>query len=231
MEEFLSLCERLYSLDESESSSVTWRVARRVGQALNLQALVESRLKDIPNQSWEIRVNHVREITLKESQFAALSPGCDDFTYSRDHVLLWGYKDLVSQLNFAGPSGNHEDLLWDLYERHRKVTGEWIPFDRCLNGHFIHNRLSGGHGVLAIGPDRLVQEYASVLRGSALEPYFPYPPHMPVRIYGSHGLEEHLWEAEDVKLSVLVLFGSYVVGTGFSAERVQISPDPDVPTR
>jgi hypothetical protein len=218
--EFLSFCERVDSLDESESSTLTWRVARRNGQALNLHVLVETRLEEIPDQSWEIRVNHAREIELMDRRFAAWSFSYDDLTYSREHVLLWGYKDLVSQLNFTGPSGSHERLLWDLYERHRKVTGDWIPFDRYLNGHFIHNRLSGGHGVLAAGPDRLVQEYASVLRGSDLEPYFPYPPHLPVRVYGTCGVEELLWEAEDADLSVLVLFDSYVVGTGFSAHRV-----------
>ena len=44
---------------------------------------------------------------------------------------------------------------------------------------FLSNRLSGGCGVLADGPDRLLREYAAVLSESDLEPYFPYPPRPP----------------------------------------------------
>jgi hypothetical protein len=156
IEGFLSFIDRVESLGEFETWSMEWRAARRDGQAIHLEIFVETHSEEIPDQSWEIRVNHVREIDLREGGFGAH----DDLTFSRDHVLLWGYKDPVSQLNFTGPTANRESLIWDLYERHHQITQGWIPFNRYLS---IHNRLSDSHGVLARGPDRLLQEYASVL--------------------------------------------------------------------
>ena len=87
-----------------------------------------------------------------------------------------GLKEPRTRLYFKGPSACHDDLLWRFYERHRSLTQDRIPFDRYINAHFIANRLSGGFGMLAEGPDRLVREYASVLEASDLEPYFPYVP-------------------------------------------------------
>jgi hypothetical protein len=213
IEGFLSFIDRVESLGEFENWSMNWRSARRDVRALHLEVFVETHSEEIPDQSWVIRVDEVREIELKEGGFGAH----DALIFSRDHVLLWGYKDLVSQLNFTGPTASHEGLIWDLLQRHQQVTEGWIPFNRYLG---IHNSLSGGHGVLAQGPDRLLQEYASILRGSDLEPYFPYPPHPPVRVYGPNGVSELLWKAEEEELSVLVLFDSFIVGTGFSAEPV-----------
>ncbi len=169
LEEFFSFIDRVDSLGEFEPLSMKWRAARRDGQALRLEVFVETHSQEIPDQSWEIRVGHAREIVLSKGALGEH----DDLTLYHDHVLLWGHTESVSQLCFTGPSGNHESLLWDLYERHRQLAREWVPFDRYLNGTFIWNRLSGGHGVLAEGPDRLLREYAEVLRGSDLAPYFP----------------------------------------------------------
>ena len=55
-----------------------------------------------------------------------------------------------------------------------------------------------------------------MLQGSDFEPYFPYPPHPPVRISGCESL---MWAVEDPNLSVLILDCSYAIGTGFSDER------------
>jgi hypothetical protein len=141
-----------------------------------------------------------------------------DWTLSDDHVLLWDHQEPFSQLNFAGPATCHIDVLWNLHERHRAAAGHWIPFDRYLNPWCVSNRLSGGGGVLADGPDRLLREYAAVLADSDLEPYFPYPPRPAHRWDEEHGR----WVDEDQKLSVLILGGcSYIVGSEFFADRIE----------
>ena len=94
---------------------------------------------------------------------------------------------------------------------HRAVAWPWIPFERYLNPAIIESRLSTGSGVLADGPDRLLREYAAVLR-EAIEPYFPYPPRP------SHRWDEdsRCWVDEDANLQVLILGGSsYIVGSDF----------------
>ena len=187
---------------------------------MELLVVVKTDTEEIQDESWEIQIDCVREISLEQSNFSYEIPRYYNLSISSDHVLLWGYKDEVSQLNFAGPLCSHEKLLWDLYDRHYKVTEGWIPFERYINGHFIRNRLSGGGGLLADGPHILMREYASVLDGSDLETYFPHPPHPPVPVYGDRKREGLVGEAEDPDLSVLLLFDSYVVGTGFSARRL-----------
>ena len=210
IQEFLSFCD----LVDFEYGSIEWRSARKDGGSLELEVFIETGSHELADRAWKIRVEEACEIDLKEQRLGAP----EELTLSPDHVLLWPYKDMVNQLNFTGPSGTHESLLWDLHDRHWRVTKGWIPFESFINWNFIWNRLSGGHGVLASGPNRLLQEYASVLRESELEPYFPYPPHQPVRAYGPEGVSKLLWEEENPELSVLILFGPYVIGTGFSAE-------------
>ncbi len=217
--DFLSFWDRVEDLNSSHSSTLSWSVAHRDGKSLRLRIHSETHLDEIPDQTWEIRVDEIREVSLNEGQNSVWSFH-DDLTFSHDHVLLWGFKDLVSQLNFSGPPESHEGLLWDLHDRHAEVTGGWIPFERYFSSYFRWNRLSGGHGVLANGPNRLLQEYASVLKQSDLVPYFPYPPHPPVRDYSEQGVSELLWKDEDQNLAVLVLFDSFVVDSGFSAEPV-----------
>jgi hypothetical protein len=72
--------------------------------------------------------------------------------------------------------------------------------------------------VLADGPERLLREYADVLKESDLEPYFPYPTRAPHWWDDEH----RRWVDGDQNLSVLILGGSsYIVGTEFFANRLE----------
>jgi len=207
VEEFIKSCELVADPHDPESWTLSWTNVVYGVDHVNVRVLVETHRTAIPDQTWEIRACNPVEITLKAGRThgAALS---------RDHALLWPFKEQVSQLNFTGPSASHEGLLWELYEAHHALTKGFIP--RYLNAHFIHNRLSGGFGVLADGPDRLLREYASVLKRSDLESYFPYPSKPPRRVDEDRGQ----WIVEDRDLSVLILGNSHIIGTSFGAVRV-----------
>jgi hypothetical protein len=209
VEEFLESCELVADPEDAESWMLSWTNVVYGSDHLSLRVLVETHRSVKPNQTWEIRADNLAEVRLEagRSHGAALT---------RDHVILWPFKEQVSQLNFSGPSASHERLLWELYELHHVLTKGLIPFDRFLNPHFTRNRLSGGFGVLAKGPDRLLREYASVLKKSDLEPYFPYPPKLPLRM----DEDRHQWIVEDRDLSVLILGKSHIIGTNFTAVRV-----------
>ena len=207
--DFLTSCERVADPHDSESWTLSWTNADYGSDHVSVRVLVETNRDATPDQTWEIRASDPLEVSLKagSSHGAALS---------RDHVLLWPFKEQVSQLNFRGPVASHESLLWELYEAHQALTKGLIPFDLYLNPHFTRNRLSGGFGVLAHGPDRLLREYAAVLKRSDLEPYFPYPVKPPLRLSnGGQG-----WIVEDRDLSVLILGKSHIIGTSFTAVRV-----------
>jgi hypothetical protein len=211
VEEFLDFCERVDVLDDSENWSMTWLEAWRDNRSVIVRIGVDPRLDEVSHQVWDVGSRSVRAFSLMDFEFTA-------WTLSDDHALLWEYQEPFSQLNFLGPASSHEDVLCSLHERHRAVAGHWIPFERYINGCFLAKRLSGGSGLLADGPDRLMREYAAVLSESDLRPYFPYPPR-PARHWDP---QRRRWVDEQERLSALVLgASSYIVGTDFFANRVE----------
>jgi hypothetical protein len=210
VEAFLDFCDLVHAQDHHECWSMTWLETMRDGKELTLRLGVHTGLDDVPDQVWDVGARHTRVFSLVEFEFTA-------WTISDDHVLLWDHQEPFNQLNIRGPASSHGELLWDLHERHRAIAGPWIPFDRYFNAALLSNRLSGGCGVLADGPDRLLREYAAVLAESDLEPYFPYPPR-PAHWWDE---EQSRWIDEDQSLSVLILGGSsYIIGADFFANRV-----------
>jgi hypothetical protein len=210
VQEFIQFCDHVQASDDQDCWSMTWLDTLREGRSLVLRVAVDPGLNEGRGQIWEVGSRHTCGFSLVEFEFT-------DWTLSDDHVLLWDYQEPFSQLNFAGPTTPHEELLWRLYERHRAVAWPWIPFERYLNPASLESRLSTGSGVLADGPDRLLREYAAVLRESDLEPYFPYPPR-PANLWDE---DSRCWVEEGENLSVLILGGSsYIVGSEFFASRV-----------
>jgi hypothetical protein len=208
---FLDFCDLVNSQDYHECWSMTWLDTLRNGRSLTLRLGVHTGLEDMPDQVWEVGTRYTRVFSLVEFEFTA-------WTISDDHVLLWDDQEPFSQLNFRGPASSHGEILWDLFERHREIAEHWIPFERYINPAFLANRLSGGCGVLADGPERLLREYADVLKESDLEPYFPYPTRAPHWWDDEH----RRWVDGDQNLSVLILGGSsYIVGTEFFANRLE----------
>jgi hypothetical protein len=210
VQEFVEFCDNVRTCDLNESSSMTWLDTLREGRKLILRVGVHTATDDIPDQIWEVGCENTREFSLVEFDF-------NDWTFSDDHAILWDHNEPFSQLNFVGAHSSHEDVLWALYQRHRAIAGDWIPFERYLNRLFLRDGLAGFGGVLADGPDRLLREYAAVLTARGIEPYFPYPPRPPLWWDEEHGR----WVDADPRLGVLILGGrSYVVGSDFFAARV-----------
>jgi hypothetical protein len=208
---FIDFCEHVHTQDHHECWSMTWLDTVRDGRGLLVRLVVHSAIEDLPDQIWEVGARSTHAFALTEFEFT-------DWTFTDDHALLWDHEEPFTQLNFTGPSCCHDEVLWNLHERHRAVAGNWIPFDRYLNGAFLANRLSGGSGVLADGPDRLLRQYAEVLRQSDLEPYFPYSPRPAHRWDDEH----REWMSDNEKLSVLILgSSSYIVGSDFYANRAE----------
>jgi hypothetical protein len=208
--QFVEFCDHVQTCDLNENSSMTWLDTFREGRKLILRVGVDTGSDDIPDQIWELGCENTREFSLVEFEF-------NDWTFTDDHILLWDHKEPFSQLNFVGARSSQGEMLWALYERHRAIAGDWIPFERYLNPGCLKQGLGGCGGVLADGPDRLLREYAEVLSANGVEPYFPYSPRPPYWWDEDNGR----WVLEDPNLSVLILGGSsYVVGSDFFASRV-----------
>jgi hypothetical protein len=210
VQEFVEFCDHVHDSDDHDCWSMTWLDTLREGRSLTLRVAVHTNLDDLPDQLWEVGCRHTRAFSLVEFDFSA-------WTLSDDHVLLWEHQEPFSQLNFLAPDSCHFEALWKLYERHHRVAGHWIPFERYFNPWCLSKRLLCRTGVLADGPQRLLEEYADALAGTDVETYFPYAPR-PAHRWDD---EERCWIDQDEKLSVLILGGSsYVVGADFFANRV-----------
>jgi hypothetical protein len=210
VQEFIQFCDNVDASDDDDCWSMTWLDTLREGRSLVLRLAVDIGLHDPSNQIWEVGSHHTRGFSLADFDLT-------DWTLTDDHPLLWDHQEAFSQLNFIGPCKRHEDVLWELYVRHRAVASPWIPFERYMNPAILGGGLSTGSGVLADGPERLLREYAGVLRKNGLDPYFPYPPR-PAHCWDE---DNRCWVDEQDKLSVLILGGcSYIVGTDFFASRV-----------
>jgi hypothetical protein len=211
VQEFVEFCDLVQGSDDHDCWSMTWLDTLREGRSLVLRVAVHTNIDDLPDQLWEVGCQHTRAFSLMEFEFSA-------WALSDDHVLLWDHEEPFSQLNFRAGATPPFEVLWKLYERHHRIAGHWIPFERYMNPWCLANRLPEGTGMLADGPHRLLEEYADVLKSTGVEPYFPYAPRPP----HPWDEEERRWIDHDPKLSVLILGGSsYIVGADFFANRVE----------
>ena len=92
-----------------------------------------------------------------------------------DHPLLWNHNEEHVSLFFSSVATNPMELMCELYEGHsrlldgqRKLT-DYLHADRRL--------LNLGHGLMAQGPRRVIEEYAKIigdrLRYSIVQGYKP----------------------------------------------------------
>jgi hypothetical protein len=210
VQEFIEFCDHVRANDDHECWSMTWLDTLREGRSLVLRLAVDTGLNDSPNQVWEVGSRDTRGFSLVDFDLT-------EWTLADDHVLLWDHNEPFNQLNFHAAHKRHDEVLWKLYERHRAVAWPWIPFERYMNPAVLDRCLSSGSGVLADGPERLLREYAAVLKEHDLEPYFPYPSRPPHR----WDEDNRCWNDEEENLSALILGGSsYVIGTDFFACRI-----------
>jgi len=86
---------------------------------------------------------------------------CDYLDLSHDHPLLWPYIYPEASVSFYGEA-EPLTVLEALYQRHLELVGDWIPFNRFMNGNSLEI-IRGRYGMLAKGPTPLVEAYAEVL--------------------------------------------------------------------
>jgi hypothetical protein len=87
--------------------------------------------------------------------------GCSGIHAAKEHPLLWEYNDESVSMFFSSPPLNPLALLGKLYETHTSLIGRW----RTMSAYWIADSklLQGGHGRLAIGPRRVLEEYARTI--------------------------------------------------------------------
>lgn len=141
---------------------------------------------------------------------------CDECSLHRDHVLLWPYIYPCSSVSFYGEAKDHLAVVEELLKQHVRLFGDWIPFERFLNGNPAE-MVRGKYGMLARGPLPLIESYAQVLESFGISSNITEPRPAPYTNDERSGLAE---------VGVLIFEKKcYFVATGFNARRL---PDPEI---
>ena len=164
---------------------------------------------DSPDQRWRIDCAGVQRFELYEDWI-------DTVDTASEHPLLWDFTEPVVALHFYGPAGDPLAVVGALYERHRALAENWIPFQRYLNPFpgGTSALLRSSSGEFASGPARLVSAYAEVLAEHRVG--CSHLPPRPATIW-----KDQQWVAPP-PLRALLLDRSFVVAETFSASRTEV---------
>lgn len=111
--------------------------------------------------------NYILEWTIKTIQYRS-SRVCFDtassIEISIDEPLLWYYSDKQSSIYFNGSCNDTDKLFLDLYRVHNSIFKGQLNFEDTLNQSYkFDSLLKSNNGLLASGPRKLLEEYATVL--------------------------------------------------------------------
>ncbi len=169
---------------------------------------LELRLEKTTRQVWRIDCSGALQHQIGDGYV-------EDLDVTAEHVLLWPHTEPHVELFYRGRPADRVALLGELAEAHWRMVGPWFSLDRFLNPHpGIVRLFEPNHGMFAEGPDRIIQEYASVLRRHGIQVSSP-PPWHPKRWDGQ------AWVEGAFGLKLLLLGRSWVVCSEVTARRIQ----------
>jgi hypothetical protein len=127
----------------------------------------------------------------------------EDIDIFNDHVLLWEYHHNHCELYFREmPKKSRNNLIVDLFKKHKEITEGWVEFEIFLN-EWSKWMYDSEQGLLASGPDLLIQEYNTVLQ--------------------KHGVKTSIIPSkkQTEECSVMIFGQSYVIASQFRFELVE----------
>ncbi|MEX6690183.1 hypothetical protein QTN47_21920 [Danxiaibacter flavus] len=84
---------------------------------------------------------------------------------SNDNPLLWYYSDKQCSMYFKGDCSDSDKLFLDLYRIHNSIFNGQLNFEDSLNQPYnFYNLIQSKNGLLAKGPRKLLEEYATILK-------------------------------------------------------------------
>jgi hypothetical protein len=115
------------------------------------------------------------------------------------------------ELYFNGRAQDSRTLIGALFTSHLRIVGEWFAFSHFINAALFFYKadlLDTGHGLLAKGPEAVINEYRAVLAEFGIRHSSP-PSRQPSWWDGTS------WQVEQERLHVLLVNESYVVAPEF----------------
>jgi hypothetical protein len=117
-------------------------------------------------QSWKVTSKNFVDYKLLNEFF-------EDINIFKDHILLWEYTELHTELFYTGKTNKKFELIGELLSKHLEVTKGWIDYNYYLNKSLAWKSLdwlfSGDNGLVASGPAILLNEYKTILEKFGLK--------------------------------------------------------------
>ena len=100
------------------------------------------------------------ELVFQDVVEATVTPAALDYVFARDeHPLLWQHNDEHVSMFFSSSPQRPKELVGRLYEAHQRLLAGWRTVPEYL--HADSELLAGGRGLLARGPKRVIDVYAT----------------------------------------------------------------------
>jgi hypothetical protein len=168
----------------------------------DFQLSIKSHTQDNFDRTWTVSTKQYRQSRISFERASSVE-------IVQEHPILWQFSDRQSEIYFTGSCKNLNNLYFDLYNVHKTVFQNLLLFDESLNNVLDFNRLmSSSTGLLAKGPQKLLNRYAEILEQYNLK-HSIIGDRMPTYWDGT----EHLNEVGNAK--VLFVDNSYVIADSF----------------
>lgn len=158
----------LDAADFDEDGGIEIIAIELLGNDLNLKIELWGGLYGIPRQEWKLECRCVKDYRLQPSNKVGLE-------VITEHPLLFPHNKVQSELFFNGTTDNLKGLLADLMIAHNKIVGTWFSLKDFLHQvpcltHVPYIKNSDfKFGLLAKGPDIVMQEYLKVMEQYKIE--------------------------------------------------------------
>ena len=206
--------EDLLSSDEFEDDAwIRIAAARWEARALHLDVSVNVDSDGSTRARWTVVCDEVRDYLIGDVVGGGLR------LEDGSHPAVRQHTDMHADLTFRGAASDPLRAVGALWRAHRRVGGDWIPFERYLNLQFpLEELLATEAGKIADGPRFLLDEYAAELRGFGMA--VSLSDERPARFW-----VEGRWIDQVNPLAMLDFGESFVVAERFSSSRVLTGAD------
>jgi hypothetical protein len=187
-------------------TGIEWRDRKLGDGGDEIELSLHLSREHLPSSDWSIRCSFAIDYRFEDSAIDRIEHVTD-----AAHPLLARYLDLHASLFFRGAVEKPDELIGALLAEHRASCGNWTSLDSHLQDNAAA-ALAGGSGLLARGPRKLLEHYATVLERHGVEPSIVGG--MPFQELRGGKRQPRTRPAE-----ALLLGSSFVVADSFTAKR------------
>ena len=161
---------------------------------------------------WQVSCREVRDFLITDVNGGGLQID------GGDHPVVRQHSDPRVDLSFRGQAADPIRLIGSLWQVHREICDDWIPFDRYVNTALpLEELLASRSGKLAAGPRFLLEAYVRALHDHGVSSSLSGERPVARFVDGQ-------WREQQKSLLVMHCGQSFVVAEQFGARRLEGEP-------